>query len=60
MMAIQFDLRLGSEFLVLIHHLAQAFGTVDVHRIVAILSVYQAGDLFQMLHHVKPDVVITK
>ena len=44
------DLRLGSEFLDLTPHLAQWFGTDDVHRRLAMLSLDQAGELFQLLH----------
>ena len=48
----QVDLRFGSEFLVLNHDLAQEFGTEAVHRRLAVLSVHQAGELFQLLQHV--------
>ena len=55
--ASQDDLRFESEFLVLTHDLAQEFGTEAVHRRLAILSVHQAGELFQLLQHVKRDSI---
>ena len=54
--ASQVDLRFGSEFLVLNHDLAQEFGTETVHRRLAVLSVHQAAELFQLLQHVKLEV----
>ena len=51
--ASQVDLRFGSEFLVLIHDLAQGFGMEAVHRRLAALSVHQAGELFQLLQDVR-------
>jgi len=54
--ASQIDLRLGSEYLVLTHHLAQEFGTGDVHRSFAILSLRQAGKLFQLFLDVRFEV----
>ena len=42
----QVDLRFGSEFL------AHDFGTQAIHRRLAVLSVHQARELFQLLHHV--------
>ena len=50
--ASQIDLRFESEFLVLTHDLAQVFGTDAVFRRLAVLSVHQAGELFQLLQHV--------
>ena len=47
--ASQVDLRFGSEFLVLTHDLALGFTTEAVHRRLAVLSVHQAGELFQQL-----------
>ena len=40
-----------SAFLVPIHHLAQALGSGDVDRRLVILSLYQAGELSQLLQH---------
>ena len=54
----QVDVRLGSEFLVLTHHLAQEFGTDDVHRRLAILLVHQADTFFQLLQHVRLEVPV--
>ena len=51
--ASQVDLRFGSEFLVLIHDLAQGFGTETVQRRLALLSVHQAGELIQLLQDVR-------
>jgi len=48
--ASQFDLRLGSEFLVLFYHLLQPFVTDYVHRRLTTLSVHEAGELFQRLN----------
>ena len=47
----QVDLRFESEFLVFNHDLAQEFGTEAVHRRLAVLSVHQAGELFQLHQH---------
>ena len=52
------DVRHGSEYFVLPHHLAQQFGTGDVHRRLAILSVHQAGELIQLLQHVTLEVSV--
>ena len=54
--ASQVDLRFGSEFLVLIHDLAQGFGTEAVHRRLAVLSVHQAGELIQLLQDVRLEI----
>ena len=54
--ASQVDLRLGSECLVLTHHLVQEFGTGEVHRSFAILSLHQAGELSQLLLHARFEV----
>ena len=54
--ASQVVLRFGSEFLVLTHDLAQKFGTEPVYQKFAALSVHQAGELFQLLQHVKLEV----
>jgi len=45
------NLRHGSEFLVLTHHLVQKFGTDYVHRRISIQSVHQAGDLLNLHQH---------
>ena len=49
--AICVDLRFGST-LNTTHHLAQEFGTDDIHRRLAIMSLHQEGELFQLLQHV--------
>ena len=51
MKASHLDLRFGSEFLVLIHDLAQGFGTKAVHRRLAVLSV-----LTQLLQDVRLEI----
>ena len=51
--ASQVDLRFGSELLVLTYDLAKEFGTEAVHRRLSVLSVYQAGELFQLLQDVR-------
>ena len=54
--ASQVDLRFGSEFLVLTHDLAQGFGTEAVHRSLAVLFLHQAGELFQLLQHLRLEI----
>jgi hypothetical protein len=44
--ASQVYLRLGGQFLVLPHHLAEKFDTDGIHRRLTILSIHQAGELF--------------
>ena len=43
---------------VLTHHLAQEIGTDDVHLRIAILSVYHAGELFQLLQHARLEILV--
>ena len=62
----QVDLRFGCQCLVLTHHFAQEFGTDGVYRRLVIMSVHQAGELFQLLevhkeldeYFVKPGVLL--
>ena len=54
--ASQVDLRFESEFLVLTHDLAQEYGTEGVHRRLSVLSIHQAGELFQLLQDVRLDI----
>ena len=59
--ASQVDFRVGSEFRLFTHRLAQEFGPDDIHRRFAILSVHQSGKLFQLLQHVRlEDSVLTE
>ena len=52
-------LRLGSEFLVLAHHLsAQQLGTDNVYRRLSTLSVHQACELFQLRQHLRLDIPV--
>ena len=54
--ASQVDLRFGWEFLVLNHDLAQELGTEAIHRRLSVLSVHQAGELFQLLQNVTLEI----
>ena len=47
--ASQVDLKFGSGFLILTHNPAQGIGTEAIHRRLAVLSVDQAVELFQLL-----------
>ena len=54
--ASQVDLRFEREFLVVTHDLVQGIGMEAVHRRLAVLSVHQAGELFQLVQDVRLEV----